>query len=80
MSKSPNMTRRQFINSGVLLGGGLVLACHLPFGRRDAQAAPAGEFAPNAYLRVGQDDSVTVIVNKSEMGQGVYTSLPMLVY
>lgn len=35
-------------------------------------------FMPNAFVRIGSDDSVTVIVNKSEMGQGVYTSLPML--
>ena len=79
MSKEPKMTRRQFIKNGALLGGGLILACHLPLGRRDAQAAAEEAFAPNAYLRIGRDDSVTVIVNKSEMGQGVYTSLPMLV-
>ncbi len=79
MSKGPLMTRRHFIKAGALLGGGLVLACHLPFGRRDAQAAGDEFFAPNAYLRIGTDDSVTIIVNKSEMGQGVYTSLPMLV-
>jgi len=34
---------------------------------------------PNAFIRIGTDDMVTIIVNKSEMGQGVYTSLPMLV-
>ena len=79
MSKAPVMTRRQFIKTGALLGGGLVLACHIPLGRRDAQAAAEETFAPNAFLRIGRDDSVTVIVNKSEMGQGVYTSLPMLV-
>lgn len=79
MSKEPKMTRRQFIKNGALLGGGLVLACHLPLGRRDAQAATEIDFAPNAYLRIGRDGGVTVIVNKSEMGQGVYTSLPMLV-
>ena len=79
MSKGPVMTRRQFIKTTVLLGGGLVLACHLPFGRCDALAASEEGFAPNAYLRIGTDNSVTVIVNKSEMGQGVYTSLPMLV-
>ena len=73
------MTRRQFIKTGAMLGGGLVLACHLPFGRKNAHAANQGEFAPNAFLRIGQDESITVIVNKSEMGQGVYTSLPMLV-
>lgn len=79
MSKAPVMSRRQFIKTGALLGGGLVLACHLPIGRRNAQAASEEIFAPNAYLRIGRDESVTVIVNKSEMGQGVYTSLPMLV-
>ena len=36
-------------------------------------------FAPNAFLRIGSDDIVTVIVNHSELGQGVYTALPMLV-
>ena len=41
-------------------------------------AALPASFAPNAFVRIGTDDSVTVIVNKSEMGQGVYTSLPML--
>jgi isoquinoline 1-oxidoreductase beta subunit len=73
------MTRRQFIQTGALLGGGLVLACHLPFGRNDAWAESAETFAPNAYLRIGSDGSITIIVNKSEMGQGVYTALPMLV-
>jgi isoquinoline 1-oxidoreductase beta subunit len=34
---------------------------------------------PNAFIRIGTDEIVTLIVNKSEMGQGVYTSLPMLV-
>lgn len=67
------------MKTGALLGGGLLLACHLPLGRRTAAASPGNNFIPNAYLRIGQDDSVTVIVNKSEMGQGVYTSLPMLV-
>ena len=36
-------------------------------------------FAPNAFLRIGSDDIVTIIVNHSELGQGVYTALPMLV-
>ncbi len=79
MSKSSNMTRRQFIKTGTLLGGGLVLACHLPFSRKNALAGQQEEFAPNAFLRISPDESITVIVNKSEMGQGVYTSLPMLV-
>ena len=79
MSKNTVMTRRQFIKTSALLSGGLVLACHLPLGQRDAQAFSGEVFAPNAFLRIGTDESVTVIVNKSEMGQGVYTALPMLV-
>lgn len=78
MSEWTKMSRRQFMKSSALAGGGLLLACHLPFGIRDATAAGDAVFAPNAFLRIGTDDSVTVIVNKSEMGQGVYTSLPML--
>jgi isoquinoline 1-oxidoreductase beta subunit len=78
MSEGLKMSRRQFIKTSTLAGGGLLLACHLPFGTRDAVAAGETIFAPNAFLRIGSDESVTVIVNKSEMGQGVYTSLPML--
>ncbi len=78
MTKENGMSRRQFLQTSALAGGGLLLACHLPFGSRDAQAADP-IFAPNAFLRIGSDDSITVIINKSEMGQGIYTSLPMLV-
>ena len=78
MSEIVKMSRREFIRTGAILGGGLVLACHIPLGGRAASAAQGTTFAPNAFLRVGSDGSITVIVNKSEMGQGVYTSLPML--
>jgi isoquinoline 1-oxidoreductase beta subunit len=80
MSKGAKMSRRQFIKTSALASGGLLLACHIPFGNRDAAAAASeSSFAPNAFLRIGTNGSVTIIVNKSEMGQGVYTSLPMLV-
>lgn len=79
MSEVTKMSRREFMQVSALAGGGLLLACHLPFGACDAFAAGEAVFAPNAFLRIGTDESVTVIVNKSEMGQGVYTSLPMLI-
>jgi isoquinoline 1-oxidoreductase beta subunit len=79
MSEIIKLSRREFIKTGILVGGGLVLACHIPLGGRYAAADAATGFAPNAFLRISTDGSVTVIVNKSEMGQGVYTSLPMLI-
>ena len=80
MNEILTLNRRELLKTGVLLGGGLVLACHLPGGLRESQAAGSAlPFAPNAFLRIADDGSVTIIVNKSEMGQGVYTSLPMLI-
>lgn len=79
MRATSRISRRQFIKTSALAGGGLLLACHIPFRARAAHAAGEPDFAPNAFLRIGSDESVTVVVNKSEMGQGVYTALPMLV-
>ncbi|BBA34994.1 aerobic-type carbon monoxide dehydrogenase, large subunit CoxL/CutL-like protein [Methylocaldum marinum] len=73
--------RRQFLKSSALLGGGLVIAFHLPRTVKFAMAAeePARTYPPNAFIRIGEDETVTILINKSEMGQGVYTSLAMLV-
>ncbi|MCG2745997.1 MAG: xanthine dehydrogenase family protein molybdopterin-binding subunit [Desulfobulbaceae bacterium] len=81
MSWIINVSRREFCKAGALLGGGLVLGFYLPEGLSAAQQAAEadGPFIPNAFIRIGRDDTVTIIVNHSEMGQGVYTSLPMLV-
>ncbi|MBI5742102.1 MAG: xanthine dehydrogenase family protein molybdopterin-binding subunit [Nitrospirae bacterium] len=72
-----NISRREFIKTGSLIGGGLILGVIPGFNGASGQSSQ--NFAPNAFIRVGTDDIVTVIVNKSEMGQGVYTSLPMVV-
>jgi isoquinoline 1-oxidoreductase subunit beta len=84
------MKRRSFLKVSAAAGGGLLIGLYLPeleAAGRDAGGPQPGmaalpgaalPFAPNAFVRIGTDDSVTVIVNKSEMGQGVYTSLPML--
>ncbi len=66
------MERRDFLQVTGTIGAGLVIGFRIP-NRRGV--AP---FAPNAWLRIGTDDSVLVIVDRSEMGQGVTTSLPML--
>src|SRR5690348_14272808 len=67
-------SRRDFLKTG-----GLVIGFALPGAQRLAQAASAPEFRPNAYLRVGADERVTVVVGLSEMGQGVHTAIPQLV-
>jgi len=76
MNDIVRINRREFIKVATAVGGGLVLAFYLP---ERLAAVQADEFVPNAFLRIGTDDSVTIIINKSEMGQGVYTSLPMII-
>ncbi len=72
------VSRRQFLQTGAAAAGGLVIGFHLPAPGRGARAATA-EAAINAWLRIAPDDTVTILVAHSEMGQGVYTSLPMIV-
>ena len=81
MSEILNLSRRGFLKTSAVAGGGLILGFYLPPFSDGADAArqSASTFAPNAFIRIGTDDSVTVVVNHSEMGQGVYTALPMLV-
>jgi isoquinoline 1-oxidoreductase subunit beta len=68
------LPRRDFLKLSVAASGGLLIGFYLP----TSKAAAAATFAPNAFVRIGTDDSVTVIVNHSEMGQGVFTALPMI--
>jgi isoquinoline 1-oxidoreductase beta subunit len=80
MSAIPQLRRREFLKTTAAACGGLIIGLHLPkLGAAQEGAAPKLKpFPPNAFVRIGSDESVTVIVNHSEMGQGVYTSLPML--
>ena len=74
-------SRRDFLKTSAAVGGGLLISLYLPELARATEKfteAPAAPFAPNAFIRIGTDDIITVIINKSEMGQGPYTSLPML--
>ncbi len=71
------VNRRDFLRVSALAGGGLMLSLSWP-DVVHAHGAPA-TFAPNAFIRIGSDDRITVVVGMSEMGQGVLTALPMLV-
>jgi isoquinoline 1-oxidoreductase beta subunit len=75
-----SLTRRSFLKTSGAAASGLVLGFYVPpKGPRGAVLQAAEAFAPNAFVRITPDDLITVIVNKSEMGQGVYTSMPMLI-
>lgn len=78
------LSRRRFLLSGVAIGGGLLLGYGLLkprdlLGSRTVLDTAPGESALNAWLRIAADGRVTVAVPRAEMGQGVYTALPMLV-
>ncbi len=71
------LSRRDFLRAGAVAGAGLTLAIQLP-GCGPAGKAAVAPFQPNAWIRVGGDGRVQLIVDRSEMGQGVLTALPML--
>ena len=81
MKEIVNLSRRKFLQTALAGGGGLLLGFALPFPKSRAYAAapPEAPYTPAAFLRISPDSTVTMIINKSEMGQGVYTSLPMLI-
>jgi len=84
-----NLSRRAFLKAGLTAGAGLTLGLRLPASlAEEYRAGPgiaggaeraAAAFEPNAFVRIGTDDTVTVIVKHLEMGQGTYTGLPTLV-
>ena len=77
---APVMERRDFLKFTVAASGGLLIGIYLPTTSKLVRAdeKTTDGFMPNAFVRIGSDDRITVIVNHSEMGQGVYTALPML--
>lgn len=74
------LTRREFLTSSTAIVGGLVIGFYWPTTPREVEAAePKRATEMNAWLRIDTDESVTVLIAHSEMGQGIYTALPMLV-
>ena len=72
-------TRRTFLKTSVFAGAGLVFA--VDFGALDLRGAGTEspvEFSPNAFIQIHPDNTIRVWVTRSEMGQGVRTTLPMM--
>jgi len=71
------ITRRTFLKATAATGAGLTLGLYVHDVGAQAPATPAPQ--PNAFIRIGTDNTVTVIVKHLEMGQGTFTGLPTLV-
>ncbi len=80
MKSTPTrLSRRRFLQAGAAAGGGLLIGIMLPPLAGRALAGGPAAFQPNAFIRIAPDNTVTIIVGQSEMGQGVLTSLPQLI-
>lgn len=74
------LSRRSFLKASSVVGSGLVLGFVVPGANKMARAADGKKpITPNAFLRIAPDNSVTVAINRLEFGQGVSTSLTMLI-
>src|SRR2546430_15866692 len=72
------LSRRTFLKVSAT-GGALLVGGYLPGLRETGTAEAAGVFEPNVWVKIGVDDTVTIMLSQLEMGQGVMTSMPMLV-
>ena len=73
-----NETRRDFLKVSGTVAGGLALGFYLP-GKHNVALAAETAASPNAWVKIAPDNTITIMVARSEMGQDVYTSMPILV-
>ncbi|MCC5888014.1 MAG: xanthine dehydrogenase family protein molybdopterin-binding subunit [Gammaproteobacteria bacterium] len=78
-SSLPGFTRRGFVKATLSATGGLALGFHLPVLAAGPWAGDVEGAEINAWLVIEEDDTVTIRVAQSDMGQGVFTAMPMLV-
>lgn len=77
MINTTTTSRRTFLKGSAAVSGGLLMGVTLPL-TRGAMAAGAVS-APNAWVHIADDNTISILVAHAEMGQGVYTAMPMLV-
>jgi len=73
------LNRRSFLQVTAAAGGGLLVGTYLPSWTGSESLSAAGSFEPNVWIKVNADDTVRIMLTMLEMGQGVMTSMPMLV-
>jgi isoquinoline 1-oxidoreductase beta subunit len=75
-----DLSRRSFIKASAAVGGGLLLDFSVPaFAQAPLSSAPEAAATLNAYVRIAPDGTTTIVAKNPEIGQGVKTTLPMLV-
>ena len=78
MTATRELSRRDFLQTTAIAGAGLIIGFDLTGCAPAAKVASGPPVPLNAWLRIAPDDTITMLVDRSEMGQGVTTSLPML--
>ena len=73
------LSRRGFLQVGAASGGGLMLSLSLPVANSEAGMDNADGFIPNAFIRIDRSGRIVLTMPYVEMGQGTYTSIPMLI-
>jgi CO/xanthine dehydrogenase Mo-binding subunit len=84
IAKNAQRSRRGFLKASLGVAGSLLLSFHLPAADAVAVSTPSqplepAAFKPNAFISIGQDGKVTLVMSFVEMGQGVYTAVAMLI-
>ena len=79
MSVSASITRRRFVLTGAAVAGALVVGVTLRRRQPALPGSPAARGALNAFVRIEPNNRITFVMPKVEMGQGTFTSLPMLI-
>ena len=80
MTKNPafQLDRRSFLRVSALAGGGMLVAAYLDPVARVVAQGPGQAFVPNAFITITPDNVVTIVSKNPEIGQGIKTSLPMI--
>lgn len=86
---SVELSRRSFLKTSAMVGGGLIIGYYIPGAllnqamkqakAQGARAAAPTVYPPNAFIQIAPDSTVSIVINKCEMGQGVFTSMSQLI-
>src|ERR1051326_2015607 len=78
ISKESGLNRRSFLRVSATAAGGLMVSLYLDFPLWGQQAPQPKEYPPDAFVHIQRDGKIVIQVNRLEFGQGVQTSLPMI--